>query len=202
MGIFIIGSGESLKNFNYEKLKDKETIAVNKVIQEIPHATYWLTADSGIASNVNSWTKGSSAKKILCYSSTHKRFHKFQNVWTQFDIVIKYGGGNHVHKLPIGFRWGEFQPGQNSGFCALQFAVIMGYSPIYLLGFDLGGGHLYDTKSRNWPRLLDEFYIYFKRGLEKLKETNIEVYSCSPISRLNNIIDYRDIKEVLCDNNQ
>ena len=195
MEVFIIGSGESLKGFDYSKLNGKETIAVNKVIQAIPHATYFLTADSGIATNVNNWTKDSTAIKVLAYSATHKRLHRFQSCWSSFDVTMKYGSGNPTPD--IGFRFGEFQPGQNSGFCALQFAVIMGYSPIYLLGFDLSGGHLFDIKKRTWARRLDEFYNHFKKGLLQLRNTNVKVISCSPISRLNDIIEYKNIDEVL-----
>ena len=195
MEVFIIGSGESLKDFDYTRLNGREVIAVNKVIRELPHATYWLTADSGIASNAKVWTKNSTATKVLCYSATHKRFARFQSCWANFDVTIKYGSGNPTPAM--GSRFGEFSPGQNSGFCALQFAVIMGYSPIYLLGFDLHGGHLYDTKKRSWPRRLDEFFENFKKGLLQLRNATIKVISCSQTSRLNGLIDYKSIDEVL-----
>ena len=194
MEIFIVGAGESLRDFDYSRLVDKRTVVVNKAIQDLPSATYWLTADSGIASNVQDWTRDSDAIKVLAYSPTHKRIDKFQKVFTDFDVVIKYSGGNPCPD--IGFKFGEFQSGGNSGFCALQFAVIMRYSPIYLLGIDLAGGHLYDAKRPSWTKLLSEFYESWKKALKILKETDIEVYSCSPTSRLNDVIPYKKIGDV------
>ena len=198
--IFIIGAGSSFQGFDFSKLKDKETIAVNKSIKDVPNPTYFFTADSGIASNVVEWTEGIDTIKVLAYSVTHKRFEKFEKAFPNFDFIIKYGSGNP--KPDIGFRFGEFQPGQNSGFSALQFAVIMGYTPIYLLGFDLtsdkqGRIHRHDTKSQSFQFTLNEFYDYFKKGLEILKTTDIKVYSCFPISRLNKIIPFLDIDYVL-----
>ena len=195
MEIFIVGAGESLRGFDYARLRDRETVAVNKVIQDLPSATYFLTADSGIASNVLNWTTHVNAVKVLAYTPTHRRLEKFQKTFLDFDIVIKYSGGNPCPDM--GFKFGEFQPGGNSGFCALQFAVIMGYSPIYLLGIDLKGGHIYDAKTLRWPTLLSQFYDAWVRGLKVLEKTAFEVYSCSPISRLNDVIPYKNIDEVL-----
>lgn len=195
MEIFIVGAGESLRGFDYSRLRDRETVAVNKVIRDVPHATYFLTADSGIASNVLDWTRGSDAVKVLAYTPGHRRLEKFQKTFLDFDVVVKYSGGNPCPDM--GFRFGQFQAGGNSGFCALQFAVIMGYSPIYLLGIDLRGGHLYDTKTRRWPTLLNEFHGAWVKGLKVLEKTNVETYSCSPVSRLNDVIQYKNIDEVL-----
>lgn len=191
----MIGAGESLKNFDFSRLRDRRTIAVNKVIRVVPGATYFLTADSGIASSVLDWTRDSGATRILAYTPTHKRFDKLQASFTNFDLVIKYSGGNPCPD--IGLEFGEFQSGGNSGFCALQFAVIMGYSPIYLLGIDLSGGHLYDAKGNAWPGYLNKFYEAFRKGLEALRKTDFKVYSCSPVSRLNSVIPYVNIDEVL-----
>ncbi len=198
MEIFVVGAGESLRGFDFSRLRDRETVAVNKVIRDLPDATYWLTADSGIASNVIDWTRDTKAIRVLAYSPTHKHIDRFQKVFVDFDVVIQYSDTWRTSPCPdIGFKFGEFQPGGNSGFCALQFAVIMGYSPIYLLGIDLCGGHIYDTKTRRWPTLLDEFYGAWTRGLKILKKTSVEVYSCSPVSRLNDVIEYKNVDEVL-----
>ena len=78
MKIFVVGAGESLRGFDFSRLRDRETVAVNKVIRDFPDATYWLTADSGIASNVIDWTRDSKAIRVLAYSPTHKRIDKFQ----------------------------------------------------------------------------------------------------------------------------
>lgn len=205
--IFIVGGGPSLQGFSFDKLRDKETIAVNKAVLEVPNPTYFLTADSGIAFNVVELTKGIDTIKVLAYSATHKRIGLLRSSFANFHLVIRYKGKNPIERktigMPdIGFNFDEFQPGQNSGFCALQFAVIMGYSPIYLLGFDLtsnenGKLHRHYDKSQRWQSTLDEFFGFFKRGLIALEGSDVKVFSCSSISRLNGIIPFLDIDKVL-----
>jgi len=119
---------------------------------------------------------------------------------TNFDLVVKYSGGNPCP--PMGLKFGEFQSGGNSGFCALQFAVIMNYSPIYLLGFDLtdvnGEFCRRQKKELRYMKKMLKWYNYFKAGLSVVKDkTNIEVFSCSPISKLNSVIPYIPIDKAV-----
>lgn len=201
--IFIVGAGISLEGFDFSKLEDQTTIAVNRSVQDVPEPTYFLTADSGIASQVRSYIDGIDTVKVLVYTPTHRRVKLFRNAFADFDVIIKYSGGNPT--VPIGFRFNEFQSGQNSGFCALQFAVIMGYSPIYLLGIDLvaTGGRFcrHQDKPMGFQRVLDEFFAYFEKALTVLRQTDIKVCSCSPVSRLNSIIPYVSIDNALYNSN-
>ncbi len=43
--VFIIGGGTSLTGFDFSLLKDDDIIAVNKSIEYVPHAKYFITMD-------------------------------------------------------------------------------------------------------------------------------------------------------------
>ena len=96
----------------------------------------------------------------------------------------------------IGFSFSDFKTGYNSGFCGFQLAVLLGYKKIYLLGFDLVSGSQCHYHNRYKGRKidkesLDRYYDNFVLALKEIKEkTNIEVFSCSNISRLSKIIPY------------
>ncbi len=115
-----------------------------------------------------------------------------------FDIIIK-----SYREDGFGFVWNDFRNGINSGYCALQLAILLGYKVIYLLGIDLvvtnkthyHGG--YGESSYRFKQKLDIYWEFFQKGLKELKNTDIRVYSCNPISRLNRIIPYKSIEKVL-----
>ena len=106
----------------------------------------------------------------------------------------------------IGTSFNDFRCGDNSGFCALQLALLLGYTEIYLLGFDLrveGTKTHFHSGYREAPKPFSERVSNYIKGFSgaikevkhKFKDTNI--YSCSPISSLNHIIPYVNVGEVL-----
>ena len=105
----------------------------------------------------------------------------------------------------IGWNFHDFRHGNNSGYCAFQLALIMGYKTIYLLGIDLDTNQenkLYYHSGYGSDNFLENNFPNYRRhwqvGLEKLKKySNIKVFSCSPISWLNKYIPYKSIDKVL-----
>ena len=45
MEVFIVGGGTRLSGFDFNKLKNKNVIAVNKSICYVPNANYFITMD-------------------------------------------------------------------------------------------------------------------------------------------------------------
>ncbi|MCK9542965.1 MAG: hypothetical protein M0R03_13140 [Novosphingobium sp.] len=93
-----------------------------------------------------------------------------------------------------------------SGNCSFQMALIMGYNPIYLLGFDMNcdqkDTHYHDGYGKSKEKMdqnLLNYSTHFKHILQKLRidRPNLQIISCSKTSILNKIIDYKDIKDVL-----
>jgi hypothetical protein len=112
-------------------------------------------------------------------------------------------------KAPIGFDWDTFYTGDNSGFCAFQWAVLKGYKKIYLLGLDLqvpglgtGKTHHHADWLQNKLRFkfnLQHCYESFCRAIVKVYKTRpeIRIISCSPVSKLNDLIPYQPVERIL-----
>jgi len=113
-----------------------------------------------------------------------------------FDIIIKsYTMGN------FGFRWNDFRNGDNSGFCAVQMAILLGYKDIRLVGMDFNVGNLshfhrgYGEPKYKFERKLNEYYRIFSHAIQNLKNKrkDIQIYNCSSLSRLNELLPYKPI---------
>ncbi len=200
--IFVIGGGSSLKGFDFDRLKDKDTIAVNMAVLDVPNPTYGITADSTIFRKVqDGYFKEVETSWVLVTNPDHctmkwkdgKFVHKSGFVYNLFcmNMVIRNAGVEG-----IGFSFSDFKTGYNSGFCGFQLAVLLGYKKIYLLGFDLVSGAQCHYHNRYKGRKIkkesfDKYHDNFVIALKRIKtETDIEVFSCSPISRLNKMILY------------
>lgn len=211
--VYIIAGGTSIRNYNLRWFRDKDTICVNKSFLYVPNANYIVSMDytfhSKLKGRQTQYFKHSEAAKIFVVNLEHpnieddkgKIIDNRNNIvydLKDYDIIVKsrlqYG---------IGTTWKRFRCGNNSGYTGLQLAVILGYDEINLLGIDLTidkrqshfhGGYG-ETTSRFAGRL-DKYYSNFKDGIEKLKKLKpeVKIYSCSDISRLNEIIPYKEIK--------
>ena len=115
------------------------------------------------------------------------------------NMIIKNAGVEG-----IGFEFKDFRTGYNSGFCAFQLAVLLGYKKIHLLGFDLCENNSkthYHSKYKNRKtinnKMFEKFYTNFVLAIKILKEkTDIEIISHSKISRLNNSVLYISLGEI------
>lgn len=210
--VYILGGGPSLKHFDFLQLTDKCTIAVNKSIFHIPNPDYFISVDYTFLRKVSKQVFNSiSARKYFVADFSHlflKEVDK-QITDTRYNMVYNLCDYNFLIRAykqdGIGYTFKEFRTGRNSGFCALQLAVILGFKKIYLLGVDLNKEERthyhegYGEKVKTFAPKLDEYYSYFKVAIEQLKSerSDIQVISCSSTSRLNDIIPYKSSKEVL-----
>ena len=205
---FIIGGGSSLKDFNFSKLKDKDTIAVNMAALDVPNPTYCITADSTIFRKVQEgYFKEVDTTWVLVTNPNHCSMK-----WQDGKFVSNHG---FIYNLfcvnmiirnadveGIGFDFKDFKTGYNSGFSGFQLAVLLGYKKIYLLGFDLASGYQCHYHDRYKGRKIktETFHKYHKNFIIALKrikeETDIEVFSCSSISLLNKIIPYVSLNSI------
>jgi len=194
--IYIVGGGPSLKGFDFSQLADKDTIAVNSAIKDVPEPTYFITSCTGFCTRVVSKLfYGVKTHRIMVIGERHPKYKKVKRLLPIFDEVIDpiTSGGE------LGFDWDSFAVGGNSGFCALQYAVLLGYKIIYLLGIDVqikNGLHYHNRYS-----IIEKEVIWwkacFEKGLSIIKEnSDIKVYSCSAISDLNATIPFIDFKDI------
>ena len=210
--VFIVGGGPSLAGFDFSSLTDRCTIAVNKSVFHIPNPNYFISVDYTFLRKVSKAVFNSiPAKKFFVADFSHpflKEVNK-QITDTRYNMVYDLSDYNILIRAykqeGIGYTFEDFRTGRNSGFCALQLAIILGFKKIYLLGIDLnkqGKTHYhegYGEKVKTFVPKLDEYYNYFRIGLKQLQQErpDIQVFSCSPDSRLHNIIPYCSTKEVL-----
>ena len=211
---FVVGGGPSLKDFDWTRLPLEGTIAVNAAVFNISNPEYFITMDftflRKVQNSLDAFKKSPCTKffvaglhnnHLMEWRGTYrdKRYPRLVYDLRLFDVVVK------SHKADgCGFKWSDFRSGNNSGFSALQLAVLLGYTEIYLLGIDLNttnGTHyhtMYTTGRARFQNLLKSYFVNFKKGIEAIRDYGgIDVFSCSPISSLNDFIDYVPVEDVL-----
>lgn len=209
--VYIVGGGWSLRDKNVRWLADKDTICINKSLLGIPNPTYFITMDytffDKIKRQIKYYTK-SKAKKYFVVNFANPNIQEIDDAiydirWgrrrynlSQFQNIIK----SYIRE-GIGLTLKDFRNGGNSGYCGFQLAVLLGYKKIYLLGMDFKTGRKthwhggYGESKGSFQKKLDWYIEFWKKGLEelKVKRPDIEVYSCSKTSKLNEIIPYKKL---------
>lgn len=210
--VYIVGGGYSLRNKNLMWLQNKDTICVNKSIFYVPAPTYFISMDYTFFGKIKrqlSAFLNIPAVKYFVINFAHPNIKEIDGKiidtrWgsIRYNSLDKYAKSIRSYKRKgIGLSISDFRNGGNSGFCALQLAVLLGYKKIYLVGIDLQVGRKthfhggYGESKNNFAKKLDRYFYYFRLGLKELKEKapDIEVYSCSEVSKLNELIPYKKI---------
>lgn len=149
--VFIVGGGPSLLNLNLEFLNSEDVICVNKAIDLVKNPKYFITMDYSFFNKI-----GSSVKHIVSRAQSshfiinrqHAYMQNINGVYTDIrnntqysnldlfsSVISSYRETNNISGFSQTIE--EFSHGENSGYCAIQFAILAGYTKIYLLGFDL-----------------------------------------------------------------
>ena len=221
--VFIVGGGPSLIGFDFNKLINEDTIAINRSVFDLPRAKYFLTMDYTFLSRMRLQGARVNHKRLVDFVSNpsekmfvvgfdDRRFEKRSDV----EILDKFTGMVYDLHLfnkviwasargGIGMSMEDFRSSSDSGFSAIQLATLLGYNEIYLLGMDFlvseSGTHYhkdYGSDKMNYQDRLDWFYTEYGRAFSEIREKlNIKVFSCSRISKLNGLIPFANIEEVL-----
>lgn len=183
---FIIGGGESLKGFDFSKLKNELVIGVNRAYEAMP-----CPINYAMDHNLFRWIIGGELGR-----EAKKKFEDFKGIPVWLDsagydypkgifILNKLGNHKKSFSMKDGLR-----SGTNAGFGALNLAVCLGANPIYLLGFDMKGR---EGKATWWhdgypeiqgDKIYESFIFEFKRIAVELKKKNVQVINLNPESRL------------------
>jgi hypothetical protein len=211
--IFIVGGGPSLRGFDFSQLSKELTISVNASIFDLPKCNYFITMDHSFLRKIKLHSKEFrtvACSKVFVAGMHHTYLKEINGAFvdtrfrltydlSDFDVIIKSRSPDGC-----GFDWSDFRNGQNSGHCALQLSVLLGYKEVYLLGFDMqSNNNLTHYHNRyvgqpNFDDLLVTYRKYMKTALDRIKkDTDIRVVSCAPESSLNEWIDYVSVEEVL-----
>ncbi len=133
---FIIGGGPSLKGFDWNRLKGELVIGINRAYEVFDCAVLfsmdtraWGVFESGERGPV-ALERWENYKGIRCWLRTVKSFPTTADLYQ----ITCPGRDAFTEKVEEGLGGG-----QNSGYGALNLAVNLGASPIYLLGYDMKG---------------------------------------------------------------
>lgn len=154
---FVVGSGPSLRGFDFARLSIHLTIGCNEEYRWGPtigicqDVRFFRGDGSRIGAKDNpEWYGGNS---IPLYFKAHPDREDID----ANDMIYSVGA---AHSKAAPFRWGRslaegLAYGANVGIAALNLADILGADPIYLLGFDCKAGpagesHHHDHYPANW----------------------------------------------------
>ncbi len=214
--IFVVGGGNSLRGFNFYSLENKTTIVCNKAILNAPFADYFITTDYTFLNGLKAKAFYEGVMKLATHKifvanciADHMVFIKNKVIDLKFEIIYNLDDFNETiickSAKSVGFDMDNFNSGYNTGFSAFQYAIIKGYKKIYLLGMDMGftdethyhGG--YGKSVDKFRKNINNFLPHFLTVLEKLKKErpDIEIISCSKTSKLNKVIEYKNIEDIL-----
>jgi hypothetical protein len=214
--VFIVAGGPSLIGFDFNKLNGYDTIAVNKSIEFIKDPTYFITVDytfmnktkvkiSDISKQRKTATVFVAASDMLNLNDKGMFVDSKHNITysrlNEFNLVIKSNKAID-EKTGFGTSVSNFTRGHNSGFCAIQMAILLGYEKIYLLGFDMNLNtnktHFHDgyASNSNIEKNIEAYKEITMNALRLSPEID-RIYSCSPTSSLNELLQYIEIDAAL-----
>jgi hypothetical protein len=208
---FIVGGGPSLEGFDFSILKDVDTIAINQAVFDVPNPNYFVTMDYSFLLKSKDISQ-IQTNKIFILNKVPKYIqesegrvvdirYEYTYDLSKFDMIIK-----SKNSYGLGGNFGTFVHGNNSGFCALQLALLLGYDDIYLLGIDLvsnrGKTHYHNSYGHcadGFEKTLHEYYAGFKLAAGQLGFLfpRVNVFSCSPISLLNQTFSYTSVEDAM-----
>lgn len=180
---FIIGGGPSLKDFDFRLLRGLRCMAINVAFKDVPWADIAFIGDTRLLDHLagdknwdrftgDRYTRASQLSRAKELQPKDITPLESQETWSrQKGCVVSLG---------------------NTGLCGLNLAELLGWSPLFLLGFDCGGfdeaGRLANYHERyplRWLKtglyLVNKFTKAFDSVISDIRA---EVYNCDSKSGL------------------
>jgi len=132
---FIIGGGSSLRDFDWSLLDGELTIGINKALEKI-EPTIMLSMDSRFYDWLINGELGEELKRKFENYKGYKVWLNTINHNFGEDVYLIDSAGEKALTKSLHDGLGH---GSNSGYVALNLAMVLGANPIYLLGFDMKG---------------------------------------------------------------
>jgi hypothetical protein len=191
---FVLGTGMSIAvvfddmQIPTDRLNGEVVVGCKQVHRRVP-LTYWVSMD------VDFYLR---EKPRLAAAS----FVKFTPAGVEGDdpTVVELPprrAATEATALPRGLA--DVDTGGDTGLVALRIAYVLGLRPIYLLGMNdpmyRGRLHFHDESKRpRSPRTVVAMGEPMRAAIAALGRAGVAVYSCSPISELNRVVPYVDIR--------
>lgn len=173
--VYIVGGGPSLKDFNFDLLKGKHVIAINRAFEFVPFAEYLYWSDIGFYEKYKEGIHQFKGKKV-----TNKNY-PLRN-----DIINLENTG----KLGLETNPSAIKHGGNSGYAAINLAYHLGAKTIVLLGYDMQKdgkeSHFHGGYGRKVDNsLYDNLFLpHFQSLVEPLRDKKVVVYNANINSKL------------------
>lgn len=182
--VFIVGGGASLKDFNFNLLKDKCVIAINRSFTKIPFAQVLYFSDYRFYMWATGELKGD--EKLVTEFKTFKgQIYTIASKISEPNINIIQNTG----KTGFDTISGRVKHGGNSGYAAINLAYHFGAKRIILMGYDMGftnkQSHFHDGYiSKQSETIYKRFIEPFKQLYDITKQLNIKIYNTNLKSNL------------------
>jgi hypothetical protein len=177
---WIIAGGPSLRGFDFSQLKGELVIAVNRAFENVD-AQIMFSMDSRFYDWVITGALG---------QETRDRFSEFAGAKVWLDTFgHPYEGVFTIHSAGLHGLTASLKDGlchgNNSGYAALNLAVCLGTSPVYLLGFDMGyagagATHYHDGYPQTQPDSIVKTYaLEFEAQAAQISAAGCRVINCN-----------------------
>lgn len=177
--LFIVAGGPSLTGFDFNQIKDRDVLAINRAHQSIPWANVLYFTD------------------LKCWHWYEETFKAHTAAWK----ITSHPEGKEPDGLPgvvslarTGARGLEddttaVRHGNNSGYAAINVGIHFGPKRIILLGYDMkpDGDRMHWHPEHPMPtkaRAFDHMIKYFEDLVEPISQLGISVFNTSMDSRL------------------
>lgn len=178
--VYLVGGGASLKDFDFDRLKDKVTVAINSSYMKLPNATVLYWCDSPWAATNYDSLKRHPCKLRFCaqFNVIDRRIDDNEESVGEALLLRRTGEfGIDVHKDNV--------RGNHSGAHCLNLIGNMRPNRVILLGFDLNQTnrkthwHDFQTVPVTADIYSDNFLPCINSMAAPLKKLGIKVINCS-----------------------
>lgn len=179
--VFLIGGGPSLRGFDFECLRGRVLVAVNDAAVHVPFASALFSMDASWIRNRREMVDEFAGEKYLAVAPD---FHFANGPVACYLKRDRQGRGLSTNPGVIHLGGG------NSGYGALNLAVLKGATRIVLLGYDLTGPNQHWHSGYSWADALSSDSLYqrwaeqFDLAATELRQRGVRVVNASPISRI------------------
>ena len=191
----VIAGGPSLRGFDFERLRGERIITVNRAHEKVPWSNvnisldwrWWCWTTNGALGRVSQelWRTYKGVKLMIDGDEENPKADDYP---PEVQVVPAYPNAN---KFSVSIEYG-LGHGSNSGFAALNLALVLGAEEVYLLGFDMRGEH---GKQAHWhdeyphqqgDPVYKKMIAAFRIALHHIYERwpHVRIVNCNPHSAL------------------
>lgn len=155
---FIVGGGPSLKGFDFERLKGRQVLAINRAFQVLPDAQAIYFSDRRF------WLW---YREELAAHSGVRLSGKWPNAKYDPDPLDDIEYFEFAGREGLEIDYPLIRHGNNSGYAAINVAYHLGARTVVLMGFDMqrsksGNSHWHDgyikpARDSAWQKMLPSF---------------------------------------------